>query len=79
MGMKRIYGFLVENLENWGDVFSNEENSPENTISAACHTYYDLDGNTYIGFDMVLGMSQSEMDELLSKYSSKLHIFKVLP
>jgi hypothetical protein len=78
MGMKRIYGFLVENLEDWGDVFSNEENSPENVISSACHVYFDLDGNTYIGFDMVLGMPQFEMDALLLKHSKKLSIFKVL-
>jgi len=79
MGMKRIYGFLVENSDEWGDIFYNEKNSPEMLISSACHTYFDIDGNTYIGFDMTLGMSQKEMDNLLSKYSENLKIFKVLP
>jgi hypothetical protein len=78
MDMKRIYGFLIENIDDWGDVFSSEKNSPEFLISSACHTYFDLEGNTYIGFDMSLGMSQEEMDNLLLKHSSRLSIFRVL-
>lgn len=76
--MKRIYGFKVENPEEWGDVFENEAKSPEVLISAACHMYYDMDGNVYIGFDSSLGMSRGKMDELLSPYTKKPALRKVI-
>jgi hypothetical protein len=76
--MKQIYGFKIENQEDWSDVFDDETKSPEYLISSACHIYYDVDGNSFIGFDMSLGLSRGKMDEFLQPYCKKSTLKKVL-
>lgn len=76
--MKEIYGFKVKDDEEWGDIFYDEDESPEKLISSACHMYHDLEGNRFIGFDLSLDIPKKEMKELLSKYSKKNSVRKVL-
>jgi hypothetical protein len=76
--MKQIYGFKIENLEDWSDVFENEAKSPEYLISSACHIYYDTDGNSYVGFDMALGLGRGEMNAFLAPYCENPGLKKVL-
>lgn len=76
--MKQIYGFKVLDEDFWGDVFDNQENSPEEIISSACHMYYGFEGDRYIGFDMSLGLTKKEMKELLKEYGKKIGVHKVL-
>jgi len=76
--MKQIYGFKVENPDEWSDVFEDESRSPEYNISSACHTYYDINGDVYIGFDLVLGLEKEKMDQDLLPFSKKLSIRRVL-
>jgi hypothetical protein len=76
--MKQIYGFKVENPEDWSDVFEDETRSPEHKISSACHIYYDINGEMYIGFDLALGLGHEEMKTSLSSFSQKSAIRKVL-
>lgn len=76
--MKQIYGFKVDNVDDWSDVFDDESRSPEYLISSACHMYYDIDGNMYIGFDMSLGLSRGKMDDYLAPYTKKPSLRKVL-
>ena len=76
--MKQIYGFKTVEDDPWGDVFDHQDHTPEDIISSACHIYYDLDGNSYVGFDMSLGLSKKEMKTLLVPHSKKIGIHKVL-
>jgi hypothetical protein len=76
--MKQIYGFKVENPDEWSDVFEDEARSPEYNISSACHTYHDINGDVYIGFDLVLGLEKEKMDQDLLPFSKKLSIRRVL-
>jgi hypothetical protein len=76
--MKQIYGFKVENPDDWSDVFDDETRSPEVLISSACHMYYDIDGCLYIGFDVSLGLSRSKMNDFLNPYTKKPALRKVL-
>jgi len=76
--MKQVYGFKVLEDDFWGDVFDDQSNSPEDIISSACHMYYDLEGNRYIGFDMSLGLTKKEMKSLLTTHSKKIGVHKVL-
>jgi hypothetical protein len=76
--MKQIYGFKIENPNEWSDVFDDETRSPEYLISSACHMYYGIDGDAYIGFDVSLGLGRKKMEEDLAPFSKKLAIRRVL-
>lgn len=74
-----IYGFPLEVDSVWGeDPESIESNTPEGEICEACHIYYDSDGNRYIGMELSLGLSIGEMDDILSPFSTELHIRRVV-
>lgn len=76
--MKQIYGFKIEVPDEWSDVFDDEFKSPEYLISSACHIYYDISGESYIGFDVSLGLELDEMNDSLAPYCKKPGFYKVL-
>lgn len=76
--MKQVYGFKSNNPEDWGDIFEDDDKTPEVLISSACHVYYNEKGECIIGFDMSLGLSKKTMKELFSNYCSSPKIFSVL-
>lgn len=74
-----IFGFkLPEDDDYWKDDPFSEFGTPESDICEACHVYHDLSGNRYIGFEVALGMPQSEMESLLHPFSHSLRIFRLV-
>lgn len=76
--MKHIYGFISEDPEVWGDIFEDEDKSPEVLISSACHLYYDEKGRSIVGFDVSLGLPKKTMDSLLKNYCKNPKVIKAL-
>lgn len=76
--MRKIYGFIEKNPENWGDIFEDDDKSPEVLISSACHVYITEKGEMAIGFDMSLGITKRQMNTMLSDYCSSPKVIEVV-
>lgn len=81
----KIYGYKLTDKVKHIDDYDPEEDtdfipmSPEEDICEACHMYTDAQGRVYIGFDLSLGMPQTEMDSFLDFVPpEKRKIYKVL-
>lgn len=76
--MKQVYGFKAENPADWGDIFEDDDKTPEVLISSACHIYYSEEGECIVGFDMSLGLPRKTMKDLLKNHCSSPKLFSVL-
>jgi len=80
----KIYGYkLTEQVKHIDDYNADTDDaipiSPEEDICEACHLYTDTAGNSYVGFDLSLGMPQTEMDSFLDFVAPEnRRIYKVL-
>lgn len=76
--MKQVYGFIPESIEDWGDIFEDDDKTPESLISSACHVYHKSDGTPVIGFDVSLNIEKNEMNQMLKEFCKKPKLIKVL-
>lgn len=54
------------------------EESPEDVICEACHIYYDVYDNRYLGMELELGLDKPCMKEILTPFTTQtLKVFEV--
>jgi hypothetical protein len=75
----KILGFPIKLDDGWADdPFSEYGRLPEEEICEVCHVYFDLNGNQYIGIDVSLGLSTTEMISILAPFSPDIKPRKVI-